>query len=195
MSNINDDLIVDLTDLLDEEDSANKQAPEKPTNEEKALKLETESFDLGRELSNDSQPEKKPKEEFDFDKIFRESLEGITAAKKPEPLPEQPPVKEEEPFIFEDKLNEALAEKPVENKVEHEFNYEPVQPPEPVIEKVDIEAAKESLTREIPEMVESIARPVISELINEIVSSVKKDLPGIIEKVIREEIEKLKKID
>ncbi len=57
------------------------------------------------------------------------------------------------------------------------------------------EAARESPAKDIPEMVESIARPVITDLINEIVASVKKNLPGIIEKIIREEIEKLKKID
>ena len=193
MSNYSDDLIVDLTDLLDEEESVKKQVPEKPAAEIKTLKLETESFDLGRELSIEDQPEKKPKEEFDFDKIFRESLDGITAPQKPEP--EQPPIKDEEPFIFEERLNEALVEKPVEQKIEQELNYEPEQSPEPVIEKVDIEAAKESLKKDIPEMMESIARPVISELLGEIVSSVKKDLPGIIEKIIREEIEKLKKID
>jgi hypothetical protein len=195
MSNINDDLIVDLTDLLDEEDSTNKQAPENPADEEKILKLETESFDLGRELSIDGQPEKKPKEEFDFDKIFRESLEGIATAKKPEPIPEESAVEEDGPFIFEDKLNEALAEKPVEQKVEQEFSYGPEQPLMPAIENTEIEAVKESLKKDIPEMLESLARPVISELLGEIVSSVKKDLPGIIERVIREEIEKLKKID
>jgi hypothetical protein len=193
MSNDNDDLIIDLTDLMDEEDSAQKQAPEKPKTEERTLKLETDAFDLGRELSNDDQPENKSKEEFDFEKVFRESLDGIAAATKQEP--EQSPKNDEHEFPFEEKLNGAMAEKPVEHKVEQEFDHKPEQSAKPAIEKADIEAAKESLKRDIPEMVESIVRPVVSELVNEIVSSVKRDLPGIIEKVIREEIERLKKID
>ena len=193
MSNDSDDLIIDLTDLMDEEDSVNKQTPEKPEAKEKTLKLETESFDLGRELSIDDQPEKKPKEDFDFEKIFRDSLDCIAATKKPEP--EKPPKKDEQPFIFEESFDDDLAEKPVEQQIEQEFNYKPEEYAKPATGKPVIEAAKESLKKDIPELVESITRPVISELINEIVSSVKKDLPGIIEKIIREEIEKLKKID
>lgn len=193
MSNTNDDLIVDLTDLLDEEDSTQKQPPEKPAAEEKILKLETEPFDLGRELAFDDQSVNKSKEEFNFDKIFRESLDGITSATKPEPA--QPPKKDVQQFPFEERLNEALTDKPVEQKVEQEFDYKSEVHEKMVFEESGIETVKESLKNDLPEMVEKIARPVITELINEIVSSVKRDLPGIVEKVIREEIEKLKKID
>jgi hypothetical protein len=174
MSNDSDDLIIDLTELMDEEDSAEKQTPEKSKSEERTLKLKTEAFDLGRELTIDDQPEKKPEDKFDFDKVFKESLDGIAAPKKPEP--EQHSPKDEHEFPFEERLDEVLSEKPA-------------------IEKADIETHQESLKKDTPEMVESIARPIVSELVNEIVSSIKKDLPGIIEKVIREEIEKLKKIN
>ena len=193
MSNDSDDLIIDLTELMDEEDSANNQTPEKPEAKEKTLKLETESFDLGRELSIDDQPDKLTKEELDFDKIFRESLDGITTPQKPKP--EQPPKKDEQPFIFEESFDDDLAEKPLEQKIDQEFDYKPEEYAKPATGKPDIEAALESLKKDIPEIVESIARPIVSELITEVVSSVKKDLPGIIEKIIREEIEKLKKID
>ncbi len=193
MSNDNDDLIIDLTDLMDEEDPAKKPAPEKPKTEEKTLKIEAETFDLGRELLNDDQPENKSKEEFDFDKVFRESLDGIAAAAKQEPKPS--PKNDEHEFPFEEKPDEVMAEKPLEDKVEQEFEHRPEQSAKPEFEKAGIEAAIEYLKKDIPDMVESIVRPVVSELVNEIASSVKRDLPGIIEKVIREEIEKLKKID
>jgi hypothetical protein len=193
MSNDNDDLIIDLTELMDEEDSVKRQDLEKPESQEKKLKLETEAFDLGRELTNDNQPDNKSKEEFDFDKVFRESLDSIASPKKP--VPEQPPKKDEPEFPFEERLDEALSEKTLEQNVETEFDFKPFQAAEPSNETPNIEAIQEYLKKGLPEMVESIARPIISELVNEIVASVKGDLPGIIEKVIREEIEKLKKID
>lgn len=193
MSNDNDDLIIDLTDLMEEEGSVKKDAPAYSEPEDKTVKPETETFDLGKELSMDDKPGQKPREEFDFDKIFRESLAGIASTKKPEP--ELPAKKEEQEFPFENRFNEALSEKPLETTAQEDFSYRPEEPAKQEISESSIEAAKESLMKDIPEMVESIARPVISELMGEIVSSVKRDLPGIIEKVIREEIEKLKKID
>jgi len=201
MSNDNDDLIIDLTDLMEEEDSVKKEAPAAPAPEEKTFRSETETFDLGKELSKDDKPVEQPKEEFDFDKIFRESLAGIATPKKPEP--EQSAKKEAQEFPFEEKLNEAPVEdifkqqeeETFEQRAEDTFDVKPEEYAKPADKETVIEAARESLMKDIPEMVESIARPVITELINEIVASVKRDLPGIIEKVIREEIEKLKKID
>lgn len=203
MSNDNDDLIIDLTDLMEEEDSVKKEAPVAPALEEKTFRPETATFDLGKELSKDDKPVEQPKEEFDFDRIFRESLAGIATPKKPEPEPEQPARKEEQQFPFEEKLDEApvedifeqKAEETFEQRAEETFEIKTEEYAKPADKEAVIEAARESLVKDIPEIVESIARPVITDLINEIVVSVKKDLPGIIEKVIREEIEKLKKID
>ncbi len=209
MSNDNDDLIIDLTELMDEEDSAKKESPAAPAPDIKPTRPETATFDLGRELSKDDTPSETPKKEFDFDRIFRESLESIATPQKPEP--EQPTKKEYREFPFEAKPEETpvedifkqqeeetfeqKAEETSEQRAEETFEIKTEEYVKPADEETVIEVARESLMKDIPEMVESIARPVIMELLNEIVTSVKKDLPGIIEKVIREEIEKLKKID
>lgn len=51
------------------------------------------------------------------------------------------------------------------------------------------------LRQGIPGMLEEMVRPIMSELVRELVATTREQLPGIIEKVIREEIEKLKKLD
>ncbi len=51
------------------------------------------------------------------------------------------------------------------------------------------------LRREIPAMIEGIVKPLVSELVKEMVAATRERLPGVVEKVIREEIEKLKKLD
>lgn len=53
----------------------------------------------------------------------------------------------------------------------------------------------DELKKEIPAMVEGIVRPLMTELVHELIVSTREQLPGIVEKVIREEIEKLKKLD
>lgn len=55
--------------------------------------------------------------------------------------------------------------------------------------------ALDDLRQEIPAMLESVLRPLVSELVRETIASTREQLPGIIERVIREEIEKLKKLD
>lgn len=55
--------------------------------------------------------------------------------------------------------------------------------------------ALDDLRQEIPTMLESVLRPLVSELVRETIASTREQLPGIIERVIREEIEKLKKLD
>lgn len=194
MSNENEDLIIDLTDLMDEEDSHDKEAGEKTSHEATGKKIEIDTFDLGKELSIDDNPRKtEAKESFDFDKIFRESLNGIAAGNKPEPV--QTPAKDVQAFPFEERPSEPPIVQAAEHELEQNTGFEREMPVDAETEKTAMDEARESLARDIPAMVESIARPVITDLINEIVASVKKDLPGIIEKVIREEIEKLKKID
>mgnify|MGYP000113341975 CR=1 FL=1 len=51
------------------------------------------------------------------------------------------------------------------------------------------------LAEEIPKMVEGVVRPFMAELVKEIIAVSREQLPGIVEKVIREEIDKLKKLD
>jgi hypothetical protein len=51
------------------------------------------------------------------------------------------------------------------------------------------------LKREVPAMLEGVVKPLMVELVREMVTATREQLPGIVEKVIREEIEKLKKLD
>jgi hypothetical protein len=51
------------------------------------------------------------------------------------------------------------------------------------------------LRHEVPAMLEGIVKPLMAELVKEMVTATREQLPGIVEKVIREEIEKLKKLD
>lgn len=53
----------------------------------------------------------------------------------------------------------------------------------------------DELKNEVPAMLEGIVKPLIAELVKEMVVATREHLPGIVEKVIREEIEKLKKLD
>lgn len=51
------------------------------------------------------------------------------------------------------------------------------------------------LSKEIPNILEGVVRPLMAELVKEIITVSREQLPGIVEKVIREEIGKLKKLD
>lgn len=51
------------------------------------------------------------------------------------------------------------------------------------------------LRQEAPAMLEGIVKPLMTELVKEMIAATREQLPGIVEKVIREEIEKLKKLD
>lgn len=55
--------------------------------------------------------------------------------------------------------------------------------------------ALDEAKKEIPAMLEGIVRPIITEIARELVAATREQLPGIVEKIIREEIEKLKKLD
>lgn len=76
--------------------------------------------------------------------------------------------------------------------VDMEVDVEPLHPVvPPQVTAKDIE----ELRQEVPVMLEAIVRPLMSELVREMISATREQLPGIVEKVIREEIEKLKKLD
>ena len=86
---------------------------------------------------------------------------------------------------------EPAAERP-ETKTAGEIDAGPVrQAGAPVVPEQIIGEMK----NEIPAMIEEIVRPIFTELVRELVAATREQLPGIIEKVIREEIEKLKKLD
>lgn len=63
--------------------------------------------------------------------------------------------------------------------------------PGPDVTETDVQEIK----KEIPAMLEGVIRPIMGELVKEVISATRDLLPGIVEKVIREEIEKLKKIE
>jgi len=188
----NDDLIIDLTDLMEEEVSEKKSFTAE--NEDKSLKLETDTFDLGKELTLDDSPVKTAEDKFDFDKVFKESLNGIASVISPEQKPEQP--LPDEKLSDEMPFDDLSFDKPDESKFQENVS-DPVsfKPEDPRPYNADMPDAAEAFKSQMPEMAEAIIRPLINELMNEVIVMVKKDLPGIVEKVLREEIEKLKKID
>ncbi len=57
-----------------------------------------------------------------------------------------------------------------------------------------LDAVITEFRKEMPALLEGILRPVVKELFKEIISSTREVIPGIVEKVIHEEIEKLKKL-
>ncbi len=61
--------------------------------------------------------------------------------------------------------------------------------------QLDTDEVIRELKQEIPNMIEGVVRPLMAELVKEIISVSRDQLPGIVEKVIREEIDKLKKLD
>jgi cell pole-organizing protein PopZ len=60
--------------------------------------------------------------------------------------------------------------------------------------EVITEALKNEIKKDMPALLEGIIRPLVKELLQDIISSTRDALPPIVEKVIREEIEKLKKL-
>jgi len=111
----------------------------------------------------------------------------------------------------ETEVSEALAEAP---PFKAEATAEPVIPVAPLVSETPpviplqevsealrqemeakVQAAAEQLKADAPALLEGIVRPVMDDLIREITQTARDILPGIVEKVIREEIEKLKKLD
>lgn len=61
--------------------------------------------------------------------------------------------------------------------------------------EAQVQAAAAELREEVPALLEGIIRPVMADLIREITQTTRDIIPGIVEKIIREEIDKLKKLD
>lgn len=196
MSNPDDEVIIDLTDLMDEEEPDKMVPPIKDKIEDKPLKLETETFDLGKELSLDDSQTIPNNDKLDFDRIFRESINNITTSKPAEPIKQVSEL--DEPFSMDTKLNEEPASfiAPDINLQQTPADETPAQEEAtPVFNSPDSATITQAVMNELPAMVESIAKQLVSDIASEIVSSMKRELPDIIEKVVQEEIEKLKKID
>jgi hypothetical protein len=102
---------------------------------------------------------------------------------------------QEEPLV----MDEASADGPVEespglSSPGEEARFEEGQGEE-IIPQVPTDEVFDEIRQEIPSMIEGVVRPLITELVKEIVAASRDQLPGIVEKVIREEIDKLKKLD
>ena len=72
---------------------------------------------------------------------------------------------------------------------------EAVAPISEPVAPIDSAALVDELKAEMPALLESMVRPLIGEMVKEMMNVAKEQLPGVVEKVIQEEIEKLKKID
>jgi hypothetical protein len=67
-------------------------------------------------------------------------------------------------------------------------------PGSPVTAGEVVDAVMGEFRKDMPALLDGIVRPLVQELVREIAASTREVLPGIVEKVIREEIEKLKKL-
>ena len=128
----------------------------------------------------------------EIDLAMQDRFEEVTITKNEEAVllqegPEEEPaaVPEEEPPVTAQERAEVPAGEPV-----------PQQTPAcaAVPTEVIVDAVVSEFRKDMPAMMEGIVRPVVQELLQEITASTREALPGIVEKVIREEIERLKKL-
>jgi hypothetical protein len=137
----------------------------------------------------------------DFDTFFKETVQEAKVEDKIPPVEEKVEI-EREPSWEEEKLQEAKIEAGKETKaagapeliVWPPVHEEGIAPKEETMEAI-LQEASASLREDIPAMIEGIIKPVMGELVREVIKATRDILPGIVEKVIREEIEKLKKLD
>jgi len=209
-----DDEIIDLTDLLEEgdglEDEKGEGSEKGPEIDKSSISQEPETFDLGKEITMEDDVSvediESVNENFDIDVSLSSNEEAALkeAEVKEAAVPEEPQTFEEadqseeskagpEPdntkAIFEDNIE--LAEPSAEHAEE---SFDKVAETE-VAEETQPQIPLDELKQEIPAMLEGIVRPIMGELVHELIDVTRDMLPGIVEKVIREEIEKLKKID
>lgn len=202
-----DEEIIDLTDLLEEGEIPLEDGGSLPPEEDKtdvsSIAQEPETFDLGKEITMEDDVSVEEIESVNNDFDIEVSLStGEEAA-----LTEEGPKEEAEA-----KVDAGSEEKIKEEEV---FSEDTAQVPEDVIpegesavqsevktdEGMEIgivgaepEINLDDIKKDIPVMLEGIVRPIMGELIRELITATREMLPGIVEKVIREEIEKLKKV-
>ncbi len=202
-----DEEIIDLTDLLEEGEVPLEDGGELPPEEDKtdvsSIAQEPETFDLGKEITMEDDVSVEEIESVNNDFDIEVSLStGEEAA-----LTEEGPKEEAEA-----KVNAGSEE---EIKEEEVFSEDTAQVPEDVIPEgepavqsevktdegmetgivgAEPEINLDDIKKDIPVMLEGIVRPIMGELIRELITATREMLPGIVEKVIREEIEKLKKV-
>ncbi|MCD6280217.1 MAG: hypothetical protein J7J85_01240 [Deltaproteobacteria bacterium] len=202
-----DEEIIDLTDLLEEGEIPLEDGGELPPEEDKtdvsSIAQEPETFDLGKEITMEDDVSVEEIEsvnnDFDIEVSLSTGEEAALTEEGPKEEAEskvdagsEEEIKEEEVFsedtaqVPEDVIPEG--EPAVQSEVETDEGMEPgIVGAEPEVNIDDIK-------KDIPVMLEGIARPIMGELIRELITATREMLPGIVEKVIREEIEKLKKV-
>lgn len=142
----------------------------------------------------------------DFDSFFKEAVQESKA--EIEVIEEAGEIPPEEEIVMEQPLRTESV--PVRETPAEAPAFEVPEPPlatPPMAPRVEadlnvreemeagLQAAAEALKADIPAMLEGIVRPVMGELVRELITATRDLLPGIVEKIIREEIEKLKKLD
>jgi len=202
-----DEEIIDLTDLLEEGEIPLEDGGELPPEEDKtdvsSIAQEPETFDLGKEITMEDDVSVEEIEsvnnDFDIEVSLSTGEEAALTEEGPKEEAEskvdagsEEEIKEEEVFsedtaqVPEDVIPEG--EPAVQSEVETDEGMEPeIVGAEPEVNIDDIK-------KDIPVMLEGIVRPIMGELIRELITATREMLPGIVEKVIREEIEKLKKV-
>jgi hypothetical protein len=109
-------------------------------------------------------------------------------------LIEELPAPPEEPVRLQEVSIPAFTPSPIQEPPSAQVEMPKVGIPVNVPTEAILEAVITEFRKEMPAFLEGIIRPVMKELIQEIISSTREVIPGIVEKVIREEIEKLKKL-
>lgn len=214
------DLLEEGTPPKDEEPP---EGDEKAAHKDTDLGIEPETFDLGKEITMEDEVSVEDIEDVgdainidaaissdEEDALTEDELsEEVTETKPPveEEVSAQPEEEIEPPAKEETGQPEEKMKAPVEEEVEAPAEEEaeaPTSETEQTVEETpaeirpgpDItEADVQEIKKEIPAMLEEVVRPIMGQLVKEVISSTRDLLPGIVEKVIREEIEKLKKIE
>lgn len=154
--------------------------------------------------------------ESEIDSVLKDKPDEVSlTAREEEVLLQEAPLVEEPPLVAEEKAA-LMEEAPVAEEEPIPMKEQPMaEPTVPVLETESRAAQREAprislpvdmpveaildaviaeFKKDMPVLLEGIVRPVVKELIQEVISSTREALPGIVEKVIKEEIDKLKKI-
>ena len=135
-------------------------------------------------------PEQEFSGEVEFDTPESSPAEMETPVAESDVLEQQ-----EAPFVMDEALKaEPGEESPTRSSLGEEAPFA-AGPGKEVIPQMCTDEVLDEIRQEIPRMIEGVVRPFISELVKEIIAASRDQLPGIVEKVIREEIDKLKKLD
>jgi hypothetical protein len=109
-------------------------------------------------------------------------------------LNEEFPASPEEPVRLQEVTIPSFTQSPIQEPLGVQVEIPKVGIPIDMPTEAILDAVITEFRKEMPALLEGIVRPVVKELVQEIISSTREVIPGIVEKVIHEEIEKLKKL-